>query len=277
MDRFLRFGTVPPEKAYSPPLLKLSNDPTMESVTFDPVMQRDYELLKRVTGLVAFYYGPPLWMVGLTEDYEALDGPSSGEAAKRIVQACRARQLGPDTTLYRIRLNIEGDPFDPKEYDSPPSGKKSSYDRFDSECVPLMYTSPDIDTCIHECRTRVADEAYLATLRLRRKAHLLDLTAPREQGGLVTPFEDVEVFLENLAWSGEAEYPKCRRIAEAIMQSGYDGFVFRSYYAQVGQEPKENVALFGWPISAGHVGVTALNRVRLDEVRYELRYGPVLP
>ena len=151
--------------------------------------------------------------------------------------------------------------------------------------------------CVHECRTTIDDQAYVATLSARRDLRLLDVsTVLRED---VTEFESLDLAVEMLFLAGRHAHPICRDIAVAAHEKGFDGLVYPSYFtlARTGGMPFptayglalrrfpsqadqieatviRNLALFGRPIADGLVTVDCVNRIVLNRVAYDIQFGP---
>ena len=102
-------------------------------------------------------------MIGEIEPLKALQDPTpSSTVIGRILREYPARTLCPEETFYRIR-KAPCSPDQPDEYDSPPLPLAGN-GRLDSPCFPVMYASPDLEVCVHECRVTTEDDLYVATL-----------------------------------------------------------------------------------------------------------------
>jgi hypothetical protein len=187
-------------------------------------------------------------------------------------------------------------PDDPAEYDSAPTPGSG---RLDSKGLPVMYGSPDLQVCVHECRVTGEDELYVATLVPARELKLLDLTELLWQEH-VTEFDSLEMAVHMLFLAGTHAYDIAREVARAVHGAGFDGLIYSSYFSllRTGAMPFEtaygishrrfqrltdreksktipNLALFGTPISEGKATVRSINRLLLERVEYGLRFGPV--
>jgi RES domain len=259
----------------------------------------DLKLFEKAIGIGFFYYGPHLWMVGEVEPLKALQRKDDRKAIlDRIIEKYPKSILAPSEILYRIRLN----PLNPttqSEYDSPPKhlvGKG----RLDSIDFPVLYGSQDLQLCVHECRTTVEDNIFVASLQPAKDLLLLDLTALLQEDEGVTEFESLDMAIQMIFLAGEHAYYISREIAKAAHDAGYDGIIYPSYFSLVrtGSTPFPtvygisirkfpslseyaknqsipNVALFGRPIKQGSVIVKCINKVLLNRVDYELSFGPV--
>jgi hypothetical protein len=108
-------------------------------------------------------------------------------------------ELAPLTMLYRIRLNLDDSKkFDEGQYDSPPGTKRRGFSRFDNHKLPILYASPNLQVCIHECRVTLADDIFIASLFPTRTLSLIDLTGNFEQPDDIDPFDDLEWFFRGL-------------------------------------------------------------------------------
>ena len=277
MQEFFSHGSVPQNIGGYAPVYKISDDMEMESVDFEEPLKSDYNLLKEQTNLVVFHYGPPLWKIGLTEQYDALEAEKEDiEAALAdIKSACSEINLPINTKLYRLRVNAN-DLLNPNSFDTPPKELKKTYTRFDTPDVDIFYTSPDLETCLHETRVTVADEITLATFKTSKELKLLNIADSFNEKDGITEFEMISILMDKLCTTNEQEYEKCRLISKFIKDNEYDGFKFLSYYTNIKDEELYNIALFGFPLQEDKVKIESLNRVKLERVDYSFSFGPVI-
>jgi hypothetical protein len=156
---------------------------------FPHPLSNDVALIEKLCGVGFFHYGPRLWMLGEIEPLHQLQESSTRTAVvDRILNEYPSVILKPDELFYRVRKA----PMKPEshgEYDSPPVGVVGN-GRLDAPDFPVLYASPDIEVCVHECRFAAEDELYVATLNATRPLRLLNLTAlPEEEG---TEFESLD-------------------------------------------------------------------------------------
>ncbi len=261
-------------------------------------LKDDIKLIEGAAKIGFFHYGPRLWMVGEVEPLKALQAPETRpRIVERVLREYPEKTLTKSTKFYRLRVNPQR-PDDPLEYDSPPvalAGKG----RLDSSDFPVMYGSQDIDVCIHECRAAVEDDIFVATLKVQRDLHLLDLTQVLEEEG--TEFESLDMAIHMLFLARSHSYEISRAIALAARDAGYDGIIYPSFFSLVrtGAHPFEtayglslrrfhpertkyveaftiqNFALFGRPLESGSVSLKCINRLILTQVGYLAHFGPV--
>lgn len=295
--RFFVWGSLLRCDYGAAPLIQF-NDRQETSITVPSWLDADLRLIERVLGVGFFRYGPRLWMVGEVEPLKALqDSTSSSSVIQRILAEYPGRVLRPDEEFYRIR-KAPGRPDQPSEYDSPPSAACGN-GRLDSPGFPVMYASPDLQVCVHECRVTAEDELYVATLAAMAPLRLLDLSAvlAHEQA---TEFESLDMAVHMLFLAGPHSYSITRQISVAASSAGFDGLVFPSYFSLLrnGTMPFEtaygishrrfpqmqeyeqsktvpNLAIFGRPIENGRVHVRCINRLVLNRVQYGFHFGPV--
>ena len=258
----------------------------------------DVRALSDATGMGFFYYGPPLWALGSVVPLEQLQSVEQGEGVvNRILTEYPSLALSEGAKLYRLRI-APGDPSRVDEYDSPPNNLRGR-GRLDSPELPVLYTSQDLELCVHECRVSVEDEVFVATLRTNRPLRLLDLTAVLDED--INSFESLDLAVHMLFLAGPHSYDIGRRIATAARSEGFDGIVYPSYFslvrtgampfatayglpirrfpsqrARAAEQVVPNVALFGFPIADGTVRVACINRVLLRQVSYGLSFGPLV-
>jgi hypothetical protein len=294
--RFFVWGSLWRVDYGAAPLIQF-NDKQRSSVEFPAWLQPDLVVFEELLGIGFFHYGPRLWMVGEIEPLKDLpDEEKRAETIERVLREYPVRTIGPETTLYRIRKGPK-EPAEPCEYDSPPEGVTGA-GRLDGPGSSMLYASPDLQVCVHECRVAAEDEIYVATLKPARELRLLDLSAliPEE----ATEFESLDMAIHMLFLAGPHSYPIAREIAAAARRSGFDGLVYPSYFSLLRNgvmpfqtvygishrripqyQPYEaatavpNVAIFGRPVEAGTMVVKCINKLVLSRVAYEFRFGPV--
>ena len=177
-------------------------------------------------------------------------------------------------------------------------GKAEEAGRLDSPNLPVLYGSPDLQTCLHECRVTVEDALFLATLRPVRELKLLNLVSFSDEPSS-PPCEDLDHATVMLFLAEPHAYPISRAIACAARDAGYDGLVYPSFFSMLrnGVQPFEsysglsnrsiselrpmeaakmipNLAIFGRPIQDGMLTVTCINRVILRKATYSIHFGP---
>lgn len=259
-------------------------------------LEKDMGVFTSALGVKFFDYGPRLWMIGENYPLQALVQGSASDELEKIVELYPTVKLTSLNRFYRLRIN-PGDTTD-SQFDAPPVGVQGT-GRFDSPDFAVMYSSPDLQTCLHEMRTTVVDDVYSALIKPAVDLRILDLTVVINEGK--NEFESIDIGLYLLFMGSSAGYPACRMLAKFLAAKGYDGVIYPSYFSHLrsgevpfetsfglsnrvipGGEEREaaklipNLAIFGRPIEAGKVEVVGKNRVILRKVDYELRFGPVL-
>lgn len=294
--RFFVWGSLWRVDYGTAPLIQF-NEKQRTSVEFPHWLQADPAIFEEILGIGFFHYGPRLWMVGEVGPLKALqDEETRPEAIARVLREYPVRTIGPGTTLYRVR-NGPREPAEVNEYDSPPDGVPGA-GRLDSPGYPVLYASPDLQVCVHECRVTAEDELYVATLEPMRDLRLLDLSALLREDTI--EFESLDMAVHMVFLAGAHSYTISRDIAVAARRSGLDGLVYPSYFSLLRNgvmpfqtvygishrripqfQPYEeatavpNVALFGRPIQAETLAVKCINKLVLSQVSYEFRFGPV--
>jgi RES domain len=185
--------------------------------------------------------------------------------------------LEPGKKLYRIRLN-------PKEIkshshiDTTPQNHGPS-GRFDSSALPVFYACLDVETCIHETRTRVGDEIVVGTLELLQPQKLADFSTLviDHQSETNHANADVYYFLRGRLTNQEAlDYRICQTLALLAHRRGFDGITHRSFFSLVRTAPAHNVVLFGFPVQDKKVRLISWNQIQIRRVSYEFQFGPLL-
>ena len=128
---------------------------------------------------------------------------------------------------------------------------------------------------------------------------LIDFSVLLEEEN-VSEFESLDIAVFMLFMARSNSYPILRRLSLAVMEKGFDGIVYPSYFSMLhsGAEPFEttygishrrintlkeyeeskvqkNLAIFGHPISSGKVNVKRINKLFLRKVTYGVEFGPV--
>jgi len=267
-------------------------------IDISPWLKEDVKLIERIGKVGFFYYGPREWMLGSVNPLESLQLESErNEVIEKILNLYPVRELSKGNYFYRLRINpkVSGNDL---EYDTAPEeflGKN----RFDSVDFPVLYGSPDLELCIHECRTTVEDKIFVAKLVPTKIMKVLDLTVHMEEEE-ITEFESIDIAIHFLFLAGNHSYEICREIAKAARNRGLDGIIYPSYFSHLrtGTFPYEtyrgvsirklpnlseyvqsqsipNLALFGRPILENKITVESINKVVLNQVSYNVTFGPV--
>ena len=275
------------------------NDRRKTEMDMPGALRSDAAVFEDALGVGFFLYGPRFWMFGEVEPLKALQCVGTRSAViDRILREYRSRTLSVQDKFYRIRKNPD-EPSRGNEYDSPPPGLCSG--RLDTAERPALYASPDLQTCLHECRVTADDDLFVATLSPARDLDLLDVAALLDEPREVTEFESLDLAVNMLFLAGEHSYPIARELSRAARSAGFDGIVYPSYFSMLrnGVKPFEttygilhrripqlrefeeakvsaNFAIFGRPIQEGLVDVRCVNRVVLSTVFYSVHFGPVM-
>lgn len=293
--RFFVLGTLTRSHYGGSPRIEF-NDRRKNEVEFAPPLQRDGDLICKTAEVGLFHYGPALWRLGYIEPLEALQDESRRHAViERILVEYPEFALNPGELFFRLRKEV-GRPFAPDEFDSPPNAFCGA-GRLDSADLPVLYGSPDMELCVHECRVTAEDTLHVATLDAAVPLRLLDLTAVLKEE--CTTFESLDMAVHMLFLAGGHSYPISRAVAAAARSAGFDGLLFPSYFSLLrtgapfletafglstrvfaGADAREankivpNVAIFGRPVADGRVRVACINRIYLRQVAYDLGFGP---
>ncbi len=296
--RFFVRGTIEKFTYGGFPLIQMNEERFGDSeIKVSPWLNEDVKLIEQAGEIGLFYYSPRFWMFGEIEPLKGLqDGTSIVEIVKRILELYPKHILTNDHPFYRLRINPKV-PYEFVEYDSPPEGV-NTVSRFSFNGESVMYGSPDIELCLHECRASVEDDLFIAKLIPQRPLRMLNLAALIPEEG-VTEFTSLDLAIHFLFLAGSHSYPICSKIAKFVKDEGFDGIIYPSYfsYIRTGATPFEtilgmsirhlpplkeyaesqsalNVALFGWPIKEGKVMIHSINKVLINTIKYNLSFGP---
>ena len=275
------------------------NDRRKTDIAMPKSLSADALLFEDALGIGFFSYGPRFWMFGEIEPLKCLRKEKSrSNVVDRIIHEYDARKLSTQDKFYRIRKNPTH-PSQNFQYDSPPA--ELSKGRLNTEQLPILYVSPDLQTCLHECRATAEDDLFVATLRPTRELEFLNLAAILDEPQGVTEFQSLDLAVNMLFLAREHSYPITRSISRAARSAGFDGLMYPSYFSMLrnGVKPFEttygishrripqykkfeeskistNIAIFGRPIEEGLVEVSCINKVILSTVFYSVHFGPVM-
>jgi len=279
------------------PLIQFNEHHSKKSeVTVSPWLVDDVKLIEQAGEIGLFHYGPRFWMFGEITPLKSLQSKKERtKVINKILSTYPNQEISQENFFYRVRKNPKT-AHDFLEYDSAPDPFLGN-GRFDKENFPILYGSPDLELCLHECRTTVEDNLYVAKLVPKQTLNLLDLSALIKEN--VTEFESLDLAIHFLFLAGQHSYEICRDIAIAIKNKGFDGIIYPSYfsYIRTGTIPFDtiyglsirrvpelkdyaqsqsipNVALFGRPIKEEKVTIECINKVILNRVQYDVSFGP---
>jgi len=293
MTRFFVDGSRSP---YLPGVYRIDHSQVGQqhtySVSFDQTLQRDYELIAR-RWKALIYNAPSLRMMGYGDPWlefsdalkaldEKGDRTAVAKAAADILSRCAEARLELGQRVYRIRTNPERIE-NPLHIDTPPSQVDASRQRsgrFESTDLPVLYTSSDVETALHESRVRLGDEIVLGTLQVSKEQKLVDLDVVKErvEGGLNLNADHHYFLRARLGSQEPIDYRICQMLAVEAKLAGFDGFKFGSFYSILGEnhETSVNYALFGFPIKEGRMSLISWNSIRLLKASYDFQFGPLL-
>lgn len=256
--RFFVTGTVPHGVGGYASILRYDPDSDLDEVEFDHKTSRDWRLIKSHIGGRLFFYGPPLWRIGITEHYKEPNDVSD-EVLDEIITKLSVRTLVKGTTTFRIRKNVDSKSvLEETQYLNPPPHIKHAYGRFDDANLEILYTSPSLPVCLHECRVAITDDLFVATFEAAQDIRLADLTANYDQKPQ-NPFEDLRYFFNGIFLAREETvYGIARRIASKIKgKLGVDGFITDSFFTTISQEPvSQNYCFFTSALGRNHLFCT---------------------
>ncbi len=295
--RYFVWGSFHRTEYGGAPTIEFNDRRSGGEVAFPYPLSDDAALIERVCGVGFFHYGPRLWMIGEIEPLKQLQDPlTHNNILDRIIREYPSKSLDPEDLFYRVR-KAPMNPDSHNEYDSPPIGIAGN-GRLDAEDFRVLYASPDLEVCVHECRFSAEDELYVATLSTTKPLRLLNLAAiPTED---VTEFESLDISVNMIFLAGKHSYEIARQIAVRARDEGFDGLIYPSYFSELRtgvmplrttygmsnrripqyQEIEEalavpNYAIFGRPIEDGKLVVRCINKVVISRVDYKFHFGPV--
>ena len=275
------------------------NDRRKTDISMPGELAEDAKVFEEVLSAGFFAYEPRFWMFGEVEPLKRLcEKKTRNKEIERILREYGSTILSHGDSFYRVRRNPHV-PTDVSEYDSAPIPRSDA--RLDSWSGSVLYGSPDLDTCLHECRVSAEDDLFAATLRSKRNLELLDLASLLDEPQEVSEFESLDLAVNMLFLAGDHSYEITHAIARAVEKAGFDGIVYPSYFSMLRNEVKPfeatygishrripqyrdfeasktapNYAVFGRPVEDGLLEVQCINRVVLSSVIYSVHFGPAL-
>jgi len=294
--RFFSAGTLQRFDFGAAPAI-VANDVQKTSVIFDDILNSDAKLISDKTGIGFFHYGPRFWMFGETEPLNALQDENQIDSIiEKIIDTYPKVTYDKNTKFYRLRKNPSS-PEQASQYDTPPISNGEG--RLDTSALPVMYASFDLEVCIHECRATAEDDLYMATLIPNKPLKLIDFAIVLDEED-VTEFESIDLAVFMLFMAKNISYPILRKLSKAVVNKGYDGIIYPSYFSMLhsGADPFEttyglsnrrieffrereqskvhkNLAIFGHPIKEKKITIKRINKLFIRQVKYEVEFGPV--
>ncbi|MDE0456250.1 MAG: RES family NAD+ phosphorylase, partial [Chromatiales bacterium] len=184
------------------------NDRHKTDMDMPDALRSDAAVFEDALGIGFFLHGPRVWLLGEVEPLKALQCDETRSAViDRILGEYGSRTLSVRDKFYRIRKNPD-EPSQGEQYDSPPCGRSNG--RLDTADWPVLYASPDLQICLHECRVTAEDDLFVATLRPARDLVLLDVATLLDEPREVDEFESLDLAekmsmaLEHLASSASS-------------------------------------------------------------------------
>ncbi|MCT3664248.1 RES family NAD+ phosphorylase [Elizabethkingia anophelis] len=245
------------------------------NVDFIKYLKNDIALIESILGCGFFYTAPQMHNLGFTNYFEKLTSRSikkQDEVLEEIINRYPSKKINDKHHFYRLRVNPKFC-YDTSQYDSPPisvSGKG----RLDTKKLNILYGSPNIEVCLHECRATLIDSLYIAKMVPCVELKLLNLSSKINDKRI--GFDNLSIFINQIFTSEKQSYKFCRKIASYVYSKGYDGIIYPSYFNQVKSKRIINYAIFGSPVSAGKVTVEGINRLIINRVDYKHGFGPVI-
>lgn len=253
----------------------------------------DYLLLKDLTGVELFWYGPHLWRLGhslLREKVEARLKPEQykwpldvgrdttiDDLWDEAISVVRPTVLNQGETLFRARI-LAKNRLNALEYDSPPP-ELIRPSRFNDSTHRVFYGAFDVETCMLELKLGpneiVRNETTIARFALRQSFRVLNLCeiAPGElEHG---QYVECMALLTGLLFPREQDYFMTQSLSRHIEKRGFDGILHPSVFRYIGSRQARNLVVFGAPVRDGRIELLDINSVRVNSLNYDLGFGPV--
>ncbi|MBW8334601.1 MAG: RES family NAD+ phosphorylase [Prolixibacteraceae bacterium] len=295
--RFFVIGTIQKFEYGGCPLIQFNEQHFNQSdIDVSPWLTEDVYLIEKPGEIGLFYYGPRFWMFGEVEPLKSLqDEAERNQIIEKILTTFPTRELSKKEHFYRLRKNPKIS-HNISEYDTAPD-EYLGENRFDNIGFPVLYGSPDLELCIHECRATVEDNLFVGKLVPAYPLKVIDLSALIEEDA--TEFESLDIAIHFLFLAGKHSYNICRQIALKAKEKGFDGIIYPSYFSfiRTGAIPFDtiygmsirripqlrnyaqsqsipNLALFGRPVKDQKVTVDCINKIVINRVSYDTTFGP---
>ncbi len=267
-------------------------------IKFDNELDIDIKIFERQLGVGFFDYGPRLWMLGEIEPLkkmQLLNGEEK-EIFLKIINEYPTINLCEHQILYRVRINPEEHP-DIRDFDSPPNECLGN-GRLDSKENPVFYCSTDLELCLHECRVSSEDQIYVGIFNPSKTLKLLDLSVILEED--CTEFESLDLSILMLFLASKHAYKVLQKLSNFIKKHDFDGIIYPSYFSMLktGNIPFETVigmsnrridnlknyeankiarsiALFGYPLRDNKLNMISMNKLLLNQVKYDFTMAPI--
>lgn len=277
---------------HMPPVLTSGTTGPDGDIRFTPALQKDYELLKKLTGFRLMRNAPNLVRMGISSLRTTIEtglgicnwgdrtSPAEVEEAfGRIVDFPIQRELSPDRLIFRIRTAPRR-PSDPSEYDAPPTGLAKA-NRLNLEGFRVFYGAFDIETCAFEMKPSleaiVNEQMFVATFRPTRTLRIFDLLGyPFDMDGPDGP-GGTHHFLKSIFFPQDHDYRISQELAVRIASRGFDGILYPSAYSYIREASAyPNLVLFGAPLANEVVELLSINKLSFRGVSFACEPAPVL-
>lgn len=244
-------------------------------VNFNSRLNNDIKIIEKELGIGFFYNAPRLFKLGHISQLEKINSKNVIQEHKvldEIVQKFPTKILTNKDYFYRLRKNPKN-PDSELEYDSPPiefAGKG----RLDSTDLNILYGSENIEICLHECRVTLLDKLYLAKLVPTQNLKILDLSANIDEDS--TEFESLSLSIHLIFRAEKHAYEICRKIAKYALLQSFDGIIYPSFFSKIKSDSIPNIALFDYPLKNKKVEIECINKIIIDKIQYDYKFGPVI-
>lgn len=277
---FERGSTIYEACVFEPILMCPSMPNVRDEFNFDDQLAEDWKLICDNSNVSLALNAPKTYRVGATSlamDVWELskDGALNDGLRKeldKVIEACEKLVLKPGDKIYRIRCNIEEWKDVNEEFDTTPIHKITE-NRLNDKSFPVFYSAYDIETCVNEVRPDINDHMILATYLVEKEMQIINLQKVDSHSPYEFEWEgNVSYFLASI-FNGK-DHKLTRLLGKHIFERGFDGVNFNSYFSKVRNGFFSNLAIFGYPVKDGKLKVSSLNKLLIDEVKYNYVLGP---
>ena len=127
---------------------------------------------------------------------------------------------------------------------------------------PVLYGSPDLQVCIHECRVTEEDDLYVATLAPTVPLRLINLAVLLRDGVVpISEFKSLDIAIHMLFLAGSHSYDITRQISSAAQSAGFDGLIYPSYFSllRIGVPPFGDIL---WDFAPSYPSSPEIRRIK---------------
>lgn len=188
-----------------------------------------------------------------------------------------------DVEIFRARTinsrHLSGDYQ--QEFDSCPIGMNKG-SRFNDRNMQMLYLSKEISTAILEVRPSLDhmmnNYVYIGTCKPSVGLRLFDMTNIDLSDCEFHKSLQLQNFFNTLFWNTN-NYIITQLLSRFVLNNKYDGIIYPSALNELRSWDSpmrcNNIALFGRPIEEGKIKLESVNKILIDDINVQFRFGPL--